>query len=70
MILDKDYPFTFDVSVWHVTAETPSIFGAELVWVHFGCPAGRRDVPQHLGGELFLWDFLGQYFCFSCEAFV
>ncbi len=29
--LVEDYSFPFDVSVWHVAAECPSVFGAELV---------------------------------------
>jgi hypothetical protein len=38
--LFKDYSFSLDVSVWHVAAEGPSVFDAELVAVHLGCPVG------------------------------
>jgi hypothetical protein len=34
--LVEDYSLTFDVSVRHVAAENPSVFGAELVSVHLG----------------------------------
>ena len=39
--LVEDYALTLDISVWHVTAESPTVLGAELVPVQVGRPVGR-----------------------------